>query len=411
MAPEFQYSARTGEGDAVSGELQADSREEAARRLRQRGFYVTSLNMQEEGGGGLFTREINLGNISFLNRGFGTAELAHFSKQFSVLVDAGIPLVQSLEIMRDQTEAQHVREMLGEVRRSVEAGQSFSDALSEHPKYFPDLFVHLVRAGETGGVLDEVLEELSDYYQRRDRINSEVKGALYYPITILVVALVVIMILLTFVVPTITDMLAGMGGEMPLPTQILIGVSGFLSSYWWAVFGGIALILLLLRFYAKTSSGSRRFDALLLKIPVIGDLLRKVIISRFANTLALLLASGVNLVNALPVLENIVGNQIIKEVLEEARARVREGTDLSRPLSNSGEFPPIVIQMIQVGEQTGNMEDMLNRLSDYYEIEVENAIEGGISLIEPAIIVMMALVVGGVVASIIMPMFEIYTQI
>ncbi len=411
MSPTFNYTARRRDGSTVEGSVNADSREEVARSLRDQDMFVTSVEKEDESSS-IFSREIDLGKINnIFGKGFNIADLAHFSKQFSVLIEAGVPLVQSLEIMEDQAGQQHVKDMLEELRTDVEAGESFSEALNAHPDYFPPLFVHLVKAGETGGVLDEVLDELSDYYKRRDRINKEVKSALYYPATIIVVAIVAVIILLTFVLPTITDMLVGLGGDLPVFTRGLIAVSDFFNQYWWAVFGLLALVGFGLRYYVNTEGGKERKDRLILRLPVVGDLVRKVIISRFANTLALLLQSGVNIINGLPVLENVVDNELYREVLQEARARVREGTNLSVPLERSDEFPPIVIQMIMVGEETGNMEEMLERLSEYYDVEVENAIEGGISLIEPAIIIVMAFVVGSIILSIILPLFDIYQQI
>ena len=409
MSPSFQYRARSRDGGTVEGSVEADSREEVARNLRDQELYVTNIEKVEESSS-IFTRDINFSSINLWGGGFSIADLAHFSKQFSVLIAAGVPLVQSLEIMEDQTEEERVEDMLAELRSSVEAGSSFSDALDEHPEFFPPLYVHLVRAGETGGVLDEVLEELSDYYKRRDKINKEVKSALYYPAAMVIVAIIVVLILLTFVLPTITEMLVDLGGDLPLPTVIMITVSDFLQNYWWAVFGGVLLLGLGLRYFTKTERGDAWKDRILLKIPVVGNLLRKVIISRFANTLGLLLESGVNIINALPVLENVVGNVVYRNALREARARVREGENLSTPLEKSGCFPPIVIQMIQVGEETGNLDDMLDRLSQYYDVEVENAIEGGISLIEPTIIVFMAVIVGGIVASVLLPLFDVYQQ-
>ncbi len=410
MSPLFNYSARTKDGSAVEGNVKAENRESVARKLREQDLIVISVEKAEEESQSLLNRDIDLSKLAFWEKGFNTAQLAHFSKQFSVLIAAGIPLVQALKIMSQQIEGQEVKEMLEEVRSTVEAGSSFSEALEEHPEYFPELFVHLVKAGETGGVLDEVLEELAAYYKRRDRINKEVKGALYYPAAIIVVAIFAVIILVTFVLPTITSMLVDLGGELPLVTRMLIGTSEFLQSYWWLMMGIMLLIILGLRYYFKTSRGRRIKDKLILKIPVIGDLIKKIIISRFANTLALLLDSGVNIVNALPVIENVVGNVVISEVLTEARASIREGANLSSSLKDSEYFPPIVIQMIQVGEETGNMDEMLTRLSEYYDVEVENAIEGGISLIEPAIIVIMAVVVGGIIMSVILPLFDIYQQ-
>ncbi|SDL59375.1 type II secretion system F family protein [Halarsenatibacter silvermanii] len=410
MSPEYTYRARSSSGDIVDGVVNADSQKEAAHILHEQELFITSLDQKQDTKEGGFSLNMDLSSISPFGKGFKTSDLAHFSRQFSVLVAAGIPLVQSLEIMRQQTEKENVRELLTEVRQSVEAGTSFSEALAEHPNYFPNLFVQLVRVGETGGVLDEVLKELSAYYQRRDVIAKEVRGALYYPASILLVATAVVVIMLTFVVPTITDMLVSLGGDLPITTRIMIGTSSFLSSFWWLILGGLAALFLISRYYFNTVSGRLRRDKVLLKLPVAGSLIRKVQISRFASTLSLMLSSGVNLLNALPAMENVIENQVLKDVLEEARSRVREGSDLSRPLKKSGEFPPIVIQMLQVGEQTGSMEEMLDRLAEYYELEVEKAIEGGISLIEPIIIVMMGIVVGGIVASIILPLFDIYTQ-
>ena len=410
MSPQFNYRARTRDGSAVEGTVEADNRDEVARSLRNQDMFITSLEKADERSS-ILSMDMDLEKLKFWDTGFNTAELAHFSKQFSVLVEAGVPLVQSLEIMEEQAPQKKTQEMLQELRSTVEAGSSFSEALNDHPEFFPPLFVHLVKAGETGGVLDEVLDELAEYYKRRDRINKEVKSALYYPAVIILVAIVAVIILLTFVLPTITDMLVGLGGELPLPTVALITISDFFNQYWWAVFGMLALVAFGLKYYVNTEGGKDRKDRFILRVPVIGDLVRKIIISRFANTLALLLQSGVNIINGLPVLENVVDNELYREVLQEARARVREGTNLSRPLEQSGEFPPIVIQMIQVGEETGNMEEMLERLSEYYDVEVENAIEGGISLIEPAIIIAMAFVVGSIILSIILPMFDVYQQI
>jgi len=413
MSPEFNYQARGREGQTFQGNVQAGSRAEVARQLREEGYYV--VRVEEDTAGtrsGFLNLEIDLDNIKFWDHGFNTAELARFSQQLSVLIQAGIPLVEALQIMEKQSQKDNVREMLQEVIASVEAGETFSQALQKHPDYFPPLFVHLVRAGETGGVLDSVLNQLVEYYKRRDKINKEVKAALYYPAVIVVVAVVAVFILTTFVLPTLVDMLMQVGGEqLPLPTRIIIGISNFMTSYWWAVAGGLILAVMLARSYFKTPNGKRAKDRFVLKIPVIGDLIMKIVISRFASTLALLIRSGVNIVNALPVLEDVVGNEIYSDILAEARSRVREGVSLSQPLEDSERFPPIVIQMIRVGEETGNMEEMLNRLSDYYDIEVENAIEGGISLIEPAMIIIMAVVVGGIMISILLPLFDIYQQI
>lgn len=413
MSPEFNFQARRKNGELVGGELSAGGRDEVAKQLRERGMYIVSIEQKDaEKSGGLFgSLSMDLEDIMVWKHGFSISDLAHFSQQLSVLIGAGIPLVSALGMMREQASDKHVKEMLTEVLSSVEAGEPFSAALRSHPDYFPNLFVHLVKAGETGGVLDDVLEELVDYYRRRDKINKEVRASLYYPVVIVFVAFVAVFILMGFVLPTITEMLLSFGGNMPLPTKILIGVSNFVASFWWAIIMAGIFIILALRAYIKSPSGKKKKDRLLLKLPVIGDLLMKIIIARFASTMALLLRSGVNIINALPVIEDVVNNDVYEEVLQETRARVREGMVMSEPLDKSGEFPPMVIQMIKTGEESGNLEDMLNRTSDFYDVEVQNAIDGTISLIEPAMIIIMAVVVGSIVVSILLPLFEIYTSI
>jgi len=413
MSPEFNYQARRKNGELVGGELSAGARDDVARQLRDRGLYIVSISEKEsEKSGGLFgSLSMDLEDLMVWKHGFSIADLAHFSQQLSVLIGAGIPLVGALDMMRDQASEKHVKEMLTEVVNTVEAGEPFSVALKDHPDYFPPLFVHLVKAGETGGVLDDVLSELVEYYRRRDKINKEVKSALYYPVVIVIVAIIAVFILMGFVLPTIIDMLLSFGGELPLPTMILVTVSGFIESYWWILLIGLVLGFLGLRAYIKTPNGKKRKDRFLLKVPVIGDLLMKIIIARFASTMALLLRSGVNIINALPVIEDVVNNDVYAEILQETRARVREGVVMSQPLEKSGEFPAMVVQMIKTGEESGNLEDMLNRLSNFYDVEVENAIEGSISLIEPVMIVIMATVIGGIVASVILPLFSIYATI
>ena len=413
MSPEFNYQARRKNGELVGGELNAGGRDEVARQLRERGMYIVSIEQKDvEESGGLFGGlNTDLEDLMVWKHGFKIADLAHFSQQLSVLIGAGIPLVSALGMMKEQASDKHVKEMLTEVVNSVEAGEPFSAALRNHPDYFPNLFVHLVKAGETGGVLDDVLEELVDYYRRRDKINKEVKASLYYPVVIVLVAIVAVFILMGFVLPTITDMLTSFGGNMPLPTVILMGVSNFIAGFWWAIILAGIVFILGLRAYIKSPSGKKKKDRLLLKLPIIGDLMMKIIIARFASTMALLLRSGVNIINALPVIEDVVNNDVYEEILQETRARVREGLVMSEPLDKSGEFPPMVIQMIRTGEESGNLEDMLNRTSDFYDVEVQNAIDGTISLIEPAMIIIMAVVVGSIVVSILLPLFEIYTSI
>ncbi|PUU88124.1 MULTISPECIES: type II secretion system F family protein [Halanaerobium] len=413
MAQLYSYKARGQSGQVLNGNLEAASREDAANQLRERNLYAVSIKAVESGGErkeSRLTRDINLSEFNIFGGGYKISELANFAQRLSVLITAGIPIVRSITIIKKQSNSKHEKNMLEKLLSRVEAGETLSSALKEHPKYFPKLFIHLIKAGETGGVLDEVLSELVEYYRERDKTNKQVKSALYYPIVIVIVAVIAVFILIGFVLPNILKMLVNFGGEIPLPTKILIFVSNIISSYWWAILIVLLAGLFLLSTYIKTPKGKLNKDKLLLKIPVIGDLIRKVVIARFASTMALLIKSGVNIINALPVIEEVVDNEVFADVLLETRMRVREGSTLSEPIRQSGEFPPMVVQMLKVGEESGNIEDMLNKISDYYDMEVANAIEGSISLIEPVMIIVLAVIVGGIVASVILPLFSIYSN-
>ncbi|TDX48055.1 type IV pilus assembly protein PilC [Halanaerobium congolense] len=413
MAQLYSYKARGQSGQVLNGNLEAASREDAANQLRERNLYAVSIKAVEsdrERKESRLTRDINLSEFNIFGGGYKISELANFAQRLSVLITAGIPIVRSITIIKKQSNSKHEKNMLEKLLSRVEAGETLSSALKEHPKYFPKLFIHLIKAGETGGVLDEVLSELVEYYRERDKTNKQVKSALYYPIVIVIVAVIAVFILIGFVLPNILKMLVNFGGEIPLPTKILIFVSNIISSYWWAILIVLLAGLFLLSTYIKTPKGKLNKDKLLLKIPVIGDLIRKVVIARFASTMALLIKSGVNIINALPVIEEVVDNEVFADVLLETRMRVREGSTLSEPIRQSGEFPPMVVQMLKVGEESGNIEDMLNKISAYYDMEVANAIEGSISLIEPVMIIVLAVIVGGIVASVILPLFSIYSN-
>jgi type IV pilus assembly protein PilC len=413
MAQIYSYKARGRSGQILNGTLEANSKNEVAKELRGKNLHAVSIEAVKKTEASKketkFSLSIDLADIDLFGGGYKISELANFAQRLSVLIAAGIPLVRSLTIIKNQSNVKHEKEMLTQLTTKVEAGETLSSSLQDYPKYFPKLFIHLIRAGETGGVLDEVLSELVDYYRNRDKITKEVKSALYYPITIVVVAIVAVFILMGFVLPNILGMLTGLGGQIPLPTKILIFISDFISSYWWAILIASLIAGFLVKSYLKTPKGKLRKDSLILKIPVIGDLVRKIVVARFASTLSLLIKSGVNIINALPVIEEVVDNEIFADILLETRLRVREGSRLSEPIQKSGEFPPMVVQMLKVGEESGNIEDMLNKISDYYDLEVENAIDGSISLIEPVMIIILSVVVGGIVASVILPLFSIYS--
>ncbi|MFW6034923.1 MAG: type II secretion system F family protein [Halothermotrichaceae bacterium] len=403
MAPLYDYEARSRGGDVISGSLEADEPKEIVKQLKKKGYYVTDIKEKYE------RKDVN--ELLNIKKSVKTRDLVVFSQQFSAMIDAGIPLIDALNIIREQTDHQTLKETLGMVVEDVETGTDLSEAFMQHPKVFPPLYCQMIRAGESGGVLDQVLLEITEHYERQDEINSKVKSALYYPITIMIVAVIVVLVLLVKVVPTFVDMFSSLGGELPLPTRILLGTSNFLQNYWYILIAVIALGGLLFYNYKKTPTGEYNIDKIMLKFPIIGKMMKKVYISRIASTLSTLLDSGVDLLASLTIVEDVVGNEVFARILTDARSEIREGVPFSRPLADHELFPSMVIQMIRVGEETGSMEEMLDKLSNFYEQEVERSIDSSISLIEPIMIAGMAVVVGFIVISVILPMFEIYSQL
>ncbi|MDI3546759.1 MAG: type pilus assembly protein PilC [Halanaerobiales bacterium] len=404
MAPVFNYEAKDKHGKKIAGSITADEASKVASQLRKQGYYITSIEKGTES-----KRDIK--DIIKFNNRVKTSDLAVFSQQFSVLINAGISLVDSLEIMQEQTENAKLKEVLARVQEDIEAGSSLSEAMLRYPKVFPEFYCQMIRAGEAGGMLDHVLVNLAGHYQRQNEIGQKVKSALYYPVIVLVVAIVIIVFLIISVLPNFVNIYAGFGAELPLLTRIFLEFGGFMQKYWWLVFGIIIAIILTLKRYSKTPSGKYKYDRIMLKLPVIGKIMQKIVISRFASTLSILLDSGVNLLESLAVVEEVVGNQVIAKVLIRARGRLREGTNISDPLAESGEFPKMVVQMLKVGEESGAIDEMLKKVAEFYDREVETAVEGIVSLIEPVLIIFLALIVGFIALAIILPVLNMYSII
>ena len=402
MAPIYEYEAMSRGGERVAGRIEADRSNIAAKQLKESGYYVTSIKEVQE--------KKDLGSVLKASGRVKTKDLTIFSHQFAAMIDAGISLVDALNILYEEAEHPKLKEVIREIQEDIETGSSLSDAMSRHPKVFPELYCQLVRAGETGGVLNTVLNQLAAHYDKQEEINGKVKSALYYPITILVIAVFVVIFLVVKIVPTFVGMFNSSGAALPLPTRILLGASDFLQTYWWALLLGIGGLLAIFYSYRQTPSGELQLDKLILKIPVIGNMMQKVILSRFSSTLAILLGSGVDLISSLNIVEDVVGNKVYANALVEARGQVREGVSFSRPLANMPIFPSILVQMVKIGEESGNLEMMLNKVSNFYDREVGNAVEASISLIEPLMIVFLAGVVGFIVISIVLPMFEMFQQ-
>jgi type IV pilus assembly protein PilC len=343
--------------------------------------------------------------------GVGEKDLLVFTRQFSVMIDAGLPLVQALDIIGNQADNLAFRKILLTVKSRVESGMTFADALGEHPKVFDELFVQLVRAGEVGGMLDTILNRLGAYIEKNAKLRRRVKGAMVYPSIVLTVAVGVTIILLAFVTPTFEKMFKDMGGALPAPTQVLINLSHGLRDYWY-VFAGFPIgLFIAFRAWTRTVKGRAMWDSTKLKLPVFGPLIRKVSVARFTRTLGTMLSSGVPILDALEIVAKSAGNRTIEKAVLFVRAKISEGKNIAQPLSETGVFPPMVVQMIGVGEATGAMDAMLSKIADFYDDEVDVAVAALTSMIEPIMMVFLGGVVGGFLIAMYLPIFSIAENI
>ncbi len=399
--PSFVWKGRTRTGQTQEGQLLADTRDAAAAVLRRQQIQITSL--REKG------REIKL--IPRFPRGIGPKRIAIFTRQFSVMLDAGLPLVQCLEILGDQEENRTFQTIINAVRTDVESGSSLADAMRKHPKAFDNLFTNMVAAGESGGILDIILQRLSVYIEKAVKLNSQVKSALIYPVSIIVIAALVVFIILWKVIPVFAQLFAGLGGEMPLLTRIVIAASNFVADYFILILGVIGAGYFAINKWHKTPHGRRILDGLLLKIPVVGMLLRKISVARFCRTLGTLTASGVPILDGLEITGKTAGNAIIEDAVMSVRKSVEEGKTISEPLAQTKVFPSMVVQMINVGEQTGALDQMLSKIADFYEDEVDTAVAGLMKLIEPVMITVLGAVIGTIVAAMYLPLYSVLSKI
>jgi len=402
--PVFAYQGRTTQG-STAGEIEAPDRTAAVAELRRKAVLVTSIKEKAAGAA----------RPAGVLAGFGgkvkDKEMAIFTRQFSTMVDAGLPLVQCLTILAEQSESKTLRTVTSKVAGSVEAGSTLADALRRHPKTFDELYVNLVEVGEAGGILDTVLQRLSVYIEKAAALKRKVKSAMIYPLTIVGVAFVVVIFMLTFVIPTFAKMFAGMGADLPLPTLIVIRLSDFATGYWWLILGSVIGIVVGTRAYYRTEGGRSLIDALVLKLPVFGTLVRKVSVARFTRTLGTLVSSGVPILEGLRITARTAGNRVVERAVLETRASVTAGKTLAEPLKASTVFPPMVVQMISVGEQTGALDAMLNKIADFYDDEVDTAVSALTALLEPMMIVFLGVVIGGLVIAMYLPIFRLVTLV
>ncbi|MFP5288457.1 MAG: type II secretion system F family protein, partial [Thermoanaerobaculia bacterium] len=344
-------------------------------------------------------------------QGIGAKRIAIFTRQFSVMLDAGLPLVQCLEILGEQEENRVFKAIINQVRSDVEAGASLADSMRKHPKAFDNLYTNMVAAGEAGGILDVILQRLSTYIEKAVRLNSQVKSALIYPVAIIVIAILVVTVILWKVIPVFAQLFAGLGGELPPLTQMVINVSNFLGNYFPLIAIVIAFGVVAIRKWHETPHGRRILDSLLLKIPVIGMLLRKIAVARFCRTLATLTSSGVPILDGLEITAKTSGNAIIEDAVMAVRKSVEEGKTVSEPLAQTKVFPAMVVQMINVGEQTGALDQMLSKIADFYEEEVDLAVAGLMKLIEPIMISILGVIIGTIVTAMYLPLYQVLSKI
>ncbi len=395
----FAYVGRNRQGAVKKGELTAKTRDEAVDQLRKQQVVVTSLE-EKSGMGGKF--KLSLGS------GLTDKDLVVFTRQFGTMINAGLPLIQCLDILSTQSENKVLRETVGDVKNSVEAGSTFSDALKRHPKVFDDLYVNMIHAGEVGGLLDTILTRLAKHIEKAMKLKGQIKSAMVYPTAIVGVAVIIISVLMVWVIPVFAQMFLEMSGGkvgLPGPTQIVINVSNFFQSFWYAMFGALVGTIFAIKRYYATVNGRVVIDRLLLKMPVVGDLIRKASVAKFTRTLGTLITSGVPLLEGLSICAKTSGNKVIEEALMNARVSISGGKTISEPLAKCNVFPKMVTHMIAVGESTGALDAMLGKIADFYEDEVDQAVETLTSLLEPIMMVVLGTIIGFIVVAMYLPIF------
>ena len=390
--PAYAWKGKNRMGEVQEGVLVSDSRDAAAATLKRNGIEVMNVRMMAAEG----------------TRSFGKVppkELAIFTRQFSVMIDAGLPLVQCLEILGAQQAHKGFQRIIEAVRDDVEKGSTLQTALSKHPKAFNDLFVNMVGAGESGGILDVILQRLSGYIEKSVKLTGKVKSAMTYPVAVISIAIIVVIVIMVKVIPVFSAMYSGLGSKLPYPTIVCIAISDAIINYWWLLIGATVLIVVGLRQYYKTTAGHLQIDTVLLHLPVLGDVLRKVAVARFCRTLGTLISSGVPILEGMDITAKTAGNLVIQNAILKSKDAVEQGRNIATPLAETKVFPPMVVQMVGVGEATGALDAMLAKVADFYEDEVDNAVASLTSLMEPIMIAILGGIVGFIVVAMYMPIF------
>jgi type IV pilus assembly protein PilC len=394
--PTFTYTARTASGDLKSATIDATSRDDAVNQLRRQRLTIVKVDESRP--------KKARGSI-------GMRDIVIFTRQFSTMINAGLPLVQALDILAKQSENKVLAQTVREVVFEVESGHTVADAMRKHPKAFSELYTNMVDAGEKGGILDTILGRLAVFLEKNDALVRKVKGAMIYPSVIMGVAAIAIVVLLWKVIPVFQNMFASVNMELPGPTKFVIFLSGFLNNYWWALLIGAGAFVYGIRAAYATSGGQLAIDSFMLKVPVLGDVLRKSAVSRFTRTLGTLISSGVSILDGLEITAKTSGNRVVQDAIMESRASIAGGESIASPLQKSKVFPPMVISMISVGEQTGGLDEMLTKIADFYDDEVDAAVSGLLSLLEPIMIVFLGVVVGGMIVAMYLPIFDMVNAV
>jgi len=400
--PVYKWVAENHKGKIIKGELDAPNEKAVTLQLKRRS--LTPKKIKEK------PKDI-LANISFMKPPVKPRDIVIFTRQFSTLIDAGLPLVQGLNIIAEQVENKTLQEVLQTILQDVQGGSDLAQALSKHPKYFDDLYVNLVAAGEMGGILDTILQRLATYIENIQKLKSKVKGALVYPLVIVAVAVMVVAVIMIFVIPVFQDLFEGFGSALPGPTQLVVNMSNFTKSNIHWIFLSIIALIFAFKKFRQTAFGRKLTDSLSLKLPVFGDLLKKVAVARFTRTLGTMLSSGVSIVNALEIVAKTSGNVIVEEIIYDVRSAVMEGQTMTEPLSQTDVFPGMVVQMISAGEAAGALDAMLEKIAVFYDDEVNTAVDALTSLLEPIMMVFLGGIIGGLVIAMYLPIFSMASAI
>jgi type IV pilus assembly protein PilC len=398
----FAFSGRTRGGEAINGERQAETLEAAVASLRREQILITRIDP---------VKAKAARGVAKAGGKVPAKSLAIFTRQFSVMIDAGLPLVQCLDILGRQEPHKKFAATILKTREDVESGMTLADAMRKHPRTFDALFTNMIQAGEAGGILDTILKRLATYIEKNVKLISQVKSAMIYPVAVIVIAALVVAVILWKVIPTFAKMFEGLGAQLPLPTRIVIAMSNGLVSYGPLLIMGIGAVIFTIRTYYRTNNGRHVIDRLLLRAPILGIILRKVAVARFCRTLSTLISSGVPLLDGLEITAKTAGNAIVEDAIMETRASIERGETVSKPLQDTKVFPPMVTQMIGVGEATGALDMMLAKIADFYEDEVDTAVAGLLTLLEPVMISFLGVIVGGIVISMYLPIFDLISKL